>query len=273
MKTIRDSQRSKVYKAENSLKERKAEFPKLYERFDDMRALKRYIKRVVDSKWWQKYKAPDMGEKNDVPMRNPTFKELEIRDGRGHRRATAWRMGAEITFPIWARYRLVILHELAHILQSQRPGHGRQFCRVFIDLVRRFAGKAEADALKQAFRAHKVKYTKKKTGGNRRGNPEALRKWREEQKAKKAAATTTTTEEPPKKTIVLPSTDRNKRFVGFYSLMGEMCSTEPTTSTELMSRLKYCYDEEQDNVHRWMAKAKRGDHYKSKHWVVLCTKG
>lgn len=268
MKTVRDSQRSKVYKAENSLKDRDTEFPKLYERFDDMGNLRNYIKQVVNSKWWQKYKAPDMGEKNDIPMRNPRFDELTIRDGRGNRRATAVRLASEITFPIWARYRLVILHELAHILQSQKPGHGRQFCRVFIDLVRRFAGKAEADALKQAFKDHKVKYTKKKTGGNRKGNPEALRKWREEQKTKKVAAIKTTN----KKSTVLPSIDRNKRFVGFYSFMNEMCSTEPLTSSELASRLKYCYDEEQDTLRRWMAKSKRGDHYRSRHWIVICTK-
>ena len=158
---VRDSQRSKVYKAEDSLNARKDKFPKLYERFDDLKQLQHYVDRITESKWWQKYDAPNMGEKDGILLAKP--EEVVVQDGRGRRRAmaVAYRMGGEIHMPRWARYRLIILHELAHILQSQRPAHGRQFCQVYIDIVRRFAGKKESEALKQAFKNGKVKWTKK----------------------------------------------------------------------------------------------------------------
>lgn len=198
---VRDSQRSKVYKAEDSLKELRLEFPKLYERFESMGSIQGYVDRITNSKWWGKYEAPDMGETNDTPLRNP--KKVTVKDGRGLRRATAYRLHCEIQMPCWARYRLLILHELTHILQSQRPGHGRQFCRIFMDLVRRFAGKKESEALKQAFKNGKVKWTKKRKGGNVKGNPGALKKWREQQVAAKVAAAV-----EPEPKIHLPTTVR-----------------------------------------------------------------
>jgi hypothetical protein len=52
----------------------------------------------------------------------------------------------------------VILHELAHIATPGDPGHGREFARVFLGLVRRFLGPESGKVLLAAYRAEQVKY-------------------------------------------------------------------------------------------------------------------
>lgn len=95
---------------------------------------------------------------------------VAICDGRGKRRAHAncWA----ITLPRWARRRLWVLHEAAHVvthriaMRRQKPiqGHGREFARLYIKLVRHFIGRTEASLLKQSFKENRVRYTNTKEG-------------------------------------------------------------------------------------------------------------
>lgn len=96
----------------------------------------------------------------------------KVRDGRGHRRATATRMVGynELTFPRWSRQRWIALHEMAHVMRpcpaaSHPPGawdwgagHGWQFCYTYLLLVRNVLGRAAHDYLRGGFREHRVRY-------------------------------------------------------------------------------------------------------------------
>lgn len=77
----------------------------------------------------------------------------------------------------------------------------------------------------------------------------------------------------PMTTAILPNLSTKKRFIGFYTLMSEMCETEQLTGVELQSRLRWAYEAEQERLHRWMAMAQRGQFYRSTLWVVLCVRG
>jgi hypothetical protein len=80
-----------------------------------------------------------------------------VTDGRGTRfaRGSSWR----INLPKWARTAPVVLHEYAHALTSHMTvaAHGPEFAAAFVKLTRRFIGKTEGDILKMAFRQYRVK--------------------------------------------------------------------------------------------------------------------
>lgn len=67
--------------------------------------------------------------------------------------------GRTIRLAYWARKEWVLLHELAHTLTPSRyAAHGREFAGILLFLVQQVMGKAEADKLREQFKAHKVRY-------------------------------------------------------------------------------------------------------------------
>jgi len=56
----------------------------------------------------------------------------------------------------------VCLHELAHLLVKENPGHGRKFASVYLTLVTEVCGRIWGDRLREAFREHGVKYQAKR---------------------------------------------------------------------------------------------------------------
>ena len=68
--------------------------------------------------------------------------------------------------PRWARKEWVILHELAHVIHWRQhggryeAGHGWQFCDIYLQLIRYQLGPDAHAALRDAFKANRVKYTK-----------------------------------------------------------------------------------------------------------------
>ena len=136
---MRDSQRTKVYQAEELLL-----FPE-EKIFPDIEACQRYVDRILRSKWWKK---------NCLrPWIQITLSER--RGGGG----TAW--GAN-TIEIGRRSfrQMLILHELSHCAVSHlHVKHGREWCNFYLQLVRRFAGAKIANDLKAHFRFMKVKYS------------------------------------------------------------------------------------------------------------------
>ncbi len=172
-KRQRDSQRSKVYKAETA-----AGFDKHQPDPDlrDMPALVRFVRRVWRSKrlraaW------PKCG--GDPPV---------VRDGRGHRNATG--SAYRVTLPVWSRNRLVVLHELAHAVTHRQygwatAGHGHEFCAVFLKLVLWHLGRDAHDRLKAGFKAHRVKFRPPRRAASTAPKgvmPPALKAWRDKQK-------------------------------------------------------------------------------------------
>src|SRR5512144_954562 len=140
-----DTQKSKVYAAENSLPEKNVE------RFDWTETVA-YVRKVEGSAWFRRH----------YPHRRPVV----VKDGRGTRIA---RGGVyHLNLPKWSRVPLVILHEMAHSVtikaataekDAERGGvHGWAFCENYLKLVRHFMGADVERRLKAAFRAKKVRF-------------------------------------------------------------------------------------------------------------------
>ena len=101
---------------------------------------------------------------------------LWLRNGQGARIARGAYRGedlfrrhvADLKLPRWARYRQMILHELAHAVASQIhgsgniQGHGREYAAIYLDLVRHFLGAEAARQLRASFKAHGVKHRPKR---------------------------------------------------------------------------------------------------------------
>ena len=129
---------------------------------------------MLGSAWWK--------------TRYPRVATIYVKDGRGRSRACASPANKYIKMPKWSRHEIFVLHEVAHIVQPLNTAwHGREFAQTFLDLVQRFMGKSECDALKKCFREGHVKWLPKResTGKPRPGAAEHLRVWREKQAALK----------------------------------------------------------------------------------------
>jgi len=80
------------------------------------------------------------------------------------RRAVAkhnWN-GRVINLPVWGRTKGIVCHELAHHVAGLNHGHDGRFVSAFIQLTRRFLGPTEADILRLAFLEARVKTRKVK---------------------------------------------------------------------------------------------------------------
>jgi len=138
----RDTQRSRVYRAETPLPS--SPLPGLP-------ACAAFADRVVGSLWWQA-RFPDLGL-GDVPR---------FRPGNGARQAF-FRVdddGPTITLPRRYRTKGVVLHELAHWALHREPDlphHGWTFARVLVDATLEFGGPERARALEDGFRAQRVR--------------------------------------------------------------------------------------------------------------------
>jgi putative metallohydrolase (TIGR04338 family) len=151
----RDSQRAKLYRAENAL-----DWPG-ERRWGTVPEIQRYVDRLVASVWFKR-RWPQVNERYFMPwstMLIERFPAIEVADGRGGHNARAHQHRIQI--PTRARQEHVVLHELAHCLTwNDGAAHGWEFAAVLVALVQHQMGKPKADALKASFRAHKVRYTK-----------------------------------------------------------------------------------------------------------------
>jgi hypothetical protein len=141
-RTPRDSQRSRVYRAETPLPS--SPLPGLP-------ACATFADRVVGSLWWQA-RFPDLGL-GSMPR---------FRPGNGARQAffREDEGGPTITLPRRYRTKGVVLHELVHWALHREvdlPHHGRTFTRVLVDATLEFGGPERADALLASFRTFRVR--------------------------------------------------------------------------------------------------------------------
>lgn len=156
----RDSQRSKVYRAEQGFWNAHHRGNGSLESLDDIRD---YVGEVMET-------SRIVMEYGLAITRPP----ITIRDGRGATRAFA-SGGYAMTFPKQMRKEWIVLHELAHIIHhriqdegdvglswEERPtrqaGHGYQWASIYLHLTKVMFGTKTADGLKLAFRNGKVRY-------------------------------------------------------------------------------------------------------------------
>lgn len=74
----------------------------------------------------------------------------------------AWTEGTRISLPRWARCEWVILHELSHaIVNTYYPdgaAHGREFCSVYLQLVKWQLGHEAWQVLRSTFVENRVRH-------------------------------------------------------------------------------------------------------------------
>jgi len=158
--TERDTQRSKLYKAE-------AVLDKFASPIREIADVEKYVARQM--------KRATIRTRYGTAV-DPDRWSLAIKDGRGTRRALAYGSHA-IGLPLWARKDWVVLRELAHVIHNRLPmaregtrrqelsggaSHGWQFAAIYLDLVRFCMGAEAAEALKASFRKHKVRFRAKR---------------------------------------------------------------------------------------------------------------
>lgn len=146
----RDSQRSKVYRAEGASKV-KGKF------LGTIPEIEAYLERVFSHEWFRRH--------------FPHARRFTVKDGRGRRAAggSGYGFRAVITMPKWSRFETIILHELAHGLTELEWGrgtawHGWEFCETFLKLVYHYMGREAGDKLKASFKEHRVRFRKPRRG-------------------------------------------------------------------------------------------------------------
>lgn len=142
----RDSQRAKVYRAEEVLESFAVSLP-------EIKDIEGYVQRVWASKRVQAaFAFPNL---MNVPR---------VHDGRGRRRPAA--NASMIKMPRWCRNTHIVLHELAHVIAICHHGrgvawHGWQYCSVYLKLVLCVMGREAHNALKASFQKHRVRFRPK----------------------------------------------------------------------------------------------------------------
>jgi hypothetical protein len=137
----RDSQRSRVYRAET---------PVGGGRLPHLDQCAAFVDEVVGSLWWMA-RFPDHGLA-EVPR---------LRPGQGARQAFYREDPGRPTITLPRRYRTtgVVIHELAHWALKDAhdlPVHGRTFTRLLLDATLEFGGAGRAERLAAGYAEHKV---------------------------------------------------------------------------------------------------------------------
>jgi len=140
MRRPRDTQRKKLYDAEQRAFGRPEKRAERYETLPEIHDFLRGLAPVIRCL---------SGE----------YLPIRVGDGRGRRRACALPWRREIRLPRWSRCDWVILHEVAHILQPTNTAwHGPEFCGVYLFLVREVMGADQAIKLEQAMHDGHVRW-------------------------------------------------------------------------------------------------------------------
>lgn len=129
----RDSQRSKIYRAESTVTDG--------ERFLSLAALRKYHEKFTGSAWFRR-----------------RFGNLDVTLEMNRSTRKSYALVKSIKFSHNHLCQRIYLHELAHILvPAAHAAHGRLFARIYLELVRHEMGEGAYQDLKQAFKAARVK--------------------------------------------------------------------------------------------------------------------
>ena len=180
-KRPRDSQRSKVYAAENAV------FPRIHvpePALREIAACQRWVDTVCAAPWFR---------------RRWGLRDIRVTNNRGKGGSRA--SGSIMHMGVIHRNPAVLCHELAHCLAPRDARHNPLYTRTYLELVRFVIGRETYEALKAAFKAHRVKVAPRRTvlDGNGvarihprkaarpAGNVAALEAWRAREKVKHQA--------------------------------------------------------------------------------------
>lgn len=134
----RDSQKSRLYAAEKEFKNGP------HPEYRKVAQIEEFIAEMIATKWWQ--------------ARYPHITRIRVKDGRGTRIARGSSQTWQISLPLWARTREIILHEVAHVLTpDELPAHGREYAQIYYDLLLQFCGPETADKFVIGCIEHRVK--------------------------------------------------------------------------------------------------------------------
>lgn len=134
----RDTQRKRLYDAEREVR-RGQEFKSVAE-------MQQYVDALLAQRWCRSRWGGQ---------------SVEVRDGRGFRRAMCYPDGssAVIYMPLWSRCQRIVLHEVAHALAPEDAAwHGPEFAAIYLALVQREVGADAAEEMRAAFRKHRVRH-------------------------------------------------------------------------------------------------------------------
>lgn len=145
----RDTQRSRVYACDKIIR------PFSREPLDTVEQMEAYVSEVWSNYWLAKHYPAMHARMYDGPPK--------VHDGRGRSRRAGGNYRG-VWMPRWARYETLLLHELAHTITQRVYGthvaaHGWQYCSVYLTLMLHMRGREAHDALKAAFKLHRVRYT------------------------------------------------------------------------------------------------------------------
>lgn len=132
----RDSQKSKVYRAENAARTIVGD-----KAITDRIAAWAFVEKVERDAWFR---------------RTYGRWRFRISDGRGTRIARGG--GGWLNLPRWSRTPMVMLHEIAHNVAPYACHHDWRYCAIYLRLVRHFMGREVHDVLRAQFREHGVRY-------------------------------------------------------------------------------------------------------------------
>lgn len=140
MASQRDSQRIKVYRAEEALPGR------WRNQFGTNEQAQEFVDSITNDRWFKaRWKLP--------------YSRVSVAVGRGH---NGFSYGGRITLSPSGRNPIVALHELTHeVLGAAAHGwqpHGAEFCGTFLFLVGHYIGKEQADRLRDDYVKHAVKH-------------------------------------------------------------------------------------------------------------------
>ena len=137
----RDSQRSRVYKAESAVFD-------MHRGMLNQEEVLLFRDKTLSSEYWREAK----GYKRVLLRFNKSTSQSSFFD----------HSDKSISLPLWAMKKDVVIHEMAHSLTFKEdktlPGHGKVFCSHYLNLVAELLGESEAERLEISFWEHKVRY-------------------------------------------------------------------------------------------------------------------
>lgn len=149
----RDSQRSKLYKAEKAAL---VGFPG-QRAMGNEAAVQQRVNEIVNSQWMRE-NASYVVQFGIKATLNPRKRHW----------ASAFPNVRRIEYGSAAMTEWLLIHEIAHIVHHytankwDRADHGPQFAEIYLSMVSRFISVAAHDALKASFKKHRVRYKRKK---------------------------------------------------------------------------------------------------------------
>lgn len=142
-RTWTDSQKQKLYDAENRLK---CGWRIPYKKFDTIKEVQCYVDKFLESAW--------------VTRRWGPQEPIEVQSRTGNT-CDASRYHNRIRLTHWGMNEIVVLHELCHIIHPSGYGvsHGRYFARTFLEVIGHMLGVEAKKALRKEYIRKHVKCT------------------------------------------------------------------------------------------------------------------